>query len=97
MTALRVCAVGAGYFAQFHFDAWRRIASTELCAVVDRDAQRAEATGAPAHATLAEAAEAVRPDIIDLIVQRKNKLLLQQSSTTTTTTPTPPANATVLA
>lgn len=34
---LRVALVGAGYFAQFHLDAWRRMHGASLVAVCDRD------------------------------------------------------------
>ena len=40
---LRVAVVGAGYFAQFHLDAWERLAAAglvELVAIVDADADR---------------------------------------------------------
>ena len=43
---LRVAVVGAGYFSQFHYDAWSRIEGVELVALVDPDAERAEATAA---------------------------------------------------
>ena len=45
---LRVAVIGAGYFAQFHHDAWRRIDRAELVAVADTDVAKAEASGAAA-------------------------------------------------
>lgn len=36
MTSLRGAVIGAGYFSQFHFDAWARIEGCEIVAVCDR-------------------------------------------------------------
>lgn len=38
----RVAVVGAGFFSQFHLDAWVRLDTVELVAVADRDAAKAE-------------------------------------------------------
>ncbi len=74
-TRARVAVVGAGYFSQFHYNAWRRLheaGRVELAAVCDRDGERARAVAAShgiAHhftdlqALLAE----VRPDVVDLV------------------------------
>ena len=45
----RLCVVGAGYFAQFHLEAWSRLEAegrVEVLGVCDRDAGRAEAAAA---------------------------------------------------
>jgi len=42
MKPLRGLCIGAGYFSQFHLDAWRRIPEVEIVAVCDADADRAE-------------------------------------------------------
>ena len=39
---LRGVAIGAGYFASFHYDAWARIPDVEIVAVHDLDASRAQ-------------------------------------------------------
>jgi predicted dehydrogenase len=65
---LKVACVGAGYFSQFHFDGWRRIATTELVGVTNRDRAKAEATGLPVYDSLAEMLEQTSPDILDIIV-----------------------------
>lgn len=69
---MRVATIGAGYFSQFHHEAWARLPSTVLAAVCDRDeaaaCNMAEAHGA--HAIYTDAAQmldAVRPDIVDII------------------------------
>ena len=41
---LRVAGVGAGYFAQFHYEAWKRIEEIELVGVCDLDSEKAEQT-----------------------------------------------------
>lgn len=37
---IRVGVAGAGYFAQFHYDAWHRMSDAQLVATVDRDATK---------------------------------------------------------
>tara|TARA_R110002012_G_scaffold176937_4_gene341822 strand:- start:62 stop:1063 length:1002 start_codon:yes stop_codon:yes gene_type:complete len=58
---LRVGMVGAGYFAQFHRNAWTRIAGVELVAICDRDPAK---TPDYPDATAMLAAEAL--DILDI-------------------------------
>jgi predicted dehydrogenase len=70
--ALRGVAVGAGYFSQFHYDAWTRTAGAELVALCDRDSSRAEDVarrfGVPkTYADVATMLDAERPDFLDLI------------------------------
>ena len=70
--ALKVAGIGAGYFAQYHYDAWQRIDEIELVAVCDRDASRAQSTaerhGIPAVFTDVEAMiREIQPDILDII------------------------------
>jgi predicted dehydrogenase/kynurenine formamidase len=43
MKRWRGLAIGAGYFSQFHFDAWRRMEDVEIVAVCDLDADKARA------------------------------------------------------
>src|SRR5688572_23600515 len=69
---LRGVIVGAGYFSQFHFDAWGRIADAELTAVCDVDEERARAASkAYGVARVFRDAEAMfdaeRPDFVDII------------------------------
>ena len=67
-----VAVVGAGYFSQFHYEAWQRIPETRLCALAEPDAARAcdvaKRFSVPKvcdtlDALLAEAA----PDIVDIV------------------------------
>ena len=57
----RVGVLGAGYFAQFHIDAWRRLAGATLAGVADAD----PAKGAD-YPDLTRLIEGARPDIIDI-------------------------------
>jgi predicted dehydrogenase len=65
---LRVACLGAGYFAGFHVDGWRRIAGVALVGVADHVPDRARATGAPAYQGLDALLADARPDILDIIV-----------------------------
>lgn len=84
MKPLSGVCVGAGYFARFHFDAWRRMEGVRIAAVCDRDASRAqeaaEVVGAESWFTsLAEALEAVEPDFVDLITPPPGRIELIQA------------------
>ncbi len=70
--ALRGVAVGAGYFSQFHYEAWTRVSGAELVALCNRDQPRAHAVaeqfGVPKiYADVAAMLDAERPDFIDII------------------------------
>lgn len=72
MAELKVCTIGAGYFARFHHEAWAEEPRTRLAAVCDADRERAEAFarqyGAGAAYTDAAAMIAAeRPDLVDII------------------------------
>ena len=62
----RVAVIGAGYFAAFHHDAWRRLPRAQLVGVMDREIEKARATGAPAFADAAQMLRETRPDIVDI-------------------------------
>ena len=72
---LRVALAGAGYFARFHVDGWRRNPDVELAAIADPDTARAaqlveDVTGNAHAISVFEDAGAmlgtVRPDIFDI-------------------------------
>ena len=67
--AFSVACLGAGYFSQFHYDAWRRIDGARLTGAADLDLPRAAATGAPAFAGLSAMLDAGAPDILDIITK----------------------------
>ena len=68
---LRGALVGAGYFSQFHLDAWRRMANAELVAICDTTVARAReasaASGVPnSYADAAEMMARERLDFLDI-------------------------------
>lgn len=65
---IRVGCLGAGYFSQFHLEAWRNIAGVALVGVADHDTARARATGAPVHADLDALLDEGELDVLDIIV-----------------------------
>lgn len=64
---VRVACLGAGYFAQFHHDAWSRIKDAKLVGVGDRDLQRAKATGVAAFSDIQSMLDETRPDLLDIV------------------------------
>jgi predicted dehydrogenase len=69
---LRGVAIGAGYFSQFHYDAWQRHPDVELVALCNRDRTRGQqmATrfGVPTvYTNPAEMLDRERPDFVDII------------------------------
>jgi D-apiose dehydrogenase len=72
MKPLTGVCVGAGYFSQFHFDAWQRIPEAEIVAFCDCDPAKAAELGqrfAPArsYTDYREMLDRERPDFIDVI------------------------------
>ena len=43
---LKIACIGTGYFAQFHLEAWKRIAAVDLVAVCDQDEKKAREAAA---------------------------------------------------
>ena len=72
--SLRVASYGAGYFSQFHFDAWERIKEAELVAIANRNIERAKEFGYPAYADLSSMLQAEAPDILDIITPPETHL-----------------------
>eukprot|EP00035_Acanthoeca_spectabilis_P016602 m.342335 g.342335 ORF g.342335 m.342335 type:complete len:667 (+) comp16547_c1_seq3:353-2353(+) len=69
---LTVATVGAGYFAQFHLEAWKRIEDVDLVAVCDHDEDKLQ-EAATKHGVkktfnnVAEMLTQMKPDIFDII------------------------------
>jgi D-apiose dehydrogenase len=85
MTRLRGICVGAGYFSQFHLDAWKRIEDVEIVAVCDLDEARARAAaercGIP-HAAkdLQQALKRSPVDFVDIITPpATHRALIEQA------------------
>lgn len=71
---LKIACIGAGYFSQFHYAAWRRIENVELIASVDESLESAAATQLAAFTTFDEMLSEVRPDIVDIITPSTSHL-----------------------
>ncbi len=78
--ALRVACLGAGYFSQFHYEAWVRLPDVTLIGAADLDLGRARATGAPAYAGLDAMLAADVPDILDIITKPPTHLAAIRSA-----------------
>ena len=65
--ALRVACLGAGYFARFHYDAWRQLPRVRLVGACDRDIEKAKATGLPSFDGLETMLKMARPNLLDII------------------------------
>lgn len=81
MNSLKGVAVGAGYFSQFHFDAWSRIEGVQLAAVCDVNseiaAQAAAKYGiAQTYDDYATMLDAEQPDFVDIITRPDSHLAL---------------------
>jgi len=78
---MKVCVVGAGYYAQFQLAAWARIRGVELAAIADPDgAKAAMAVGQwPQVEVFGNAADMVRhcrPDVLDIVTPEATHLEL---------------------
>lgn len=72
MTSLRVAAVGAGYFSQFHYLGWKNIKDAACVALADRDLSKgremAQRFGVPqVYERIETMLDEVRPDLLDII------------------------------
>jgi len=81
MNSLKGVAVGAGYFSQFHFDAWSRIEGVQLAAVCDVNseisAQAAAEYGiAQTYDDYATMLNSEQPDFVDIITRPDSHLAL---------------------
>ncbi|MEM7558758.1 MAG: Gfo/Idh/MocA family oxidoreductase [Planctomycetota bacterium] len=85
MSKLKGVAVGAGYFSQFHFDAWNRIEDVELTAVCDVDFGLADEAKGKYRMELAyrdfdEMLDREKPDFVDIITRPDSHLELVQKA-----------------
>lgn len=62
----RIACLGAGYFAQFHHEAWQRNPRAELVAVCDLDRDKAHSSGAASYTDLDQMLGQKSPDILDI-------------------------------
>ena len=79
----KVVLVGAGYFAQYHVDAWKRLRDVDLVAIADSDVTRADSFaqqfGVPRHYQSVERMlDAEQPDLMDIVTRPEAHLQLVQ-------------------
>ena len=82
---LRVAVAGSGYFSQFHYDAWSRIAETRVVALASMDresaAAQAEAFGVPqTYGEVGAMLDRERPDLLDIITPPETHLALVRAA-----------------
>jgi predicted dehydrogenase len=65
--SIKVACAGAGYFGQFHYDAWRRIDGVQIVAALALTREDAAKTGHPAFDDLEAMLEQTRPDLLDIV------------------------------
>ena len=79
--SIRVALVGAGFFARFHLDAWRRLDSATLVAVCDRDPAAHVHVGSidetiPVYGELGAMLDAEKVDLVDVATPPDTHLAL---------------------
>jgi predicted dehydrogenase len=82
-TTLKGVSIGAGYFSQFHFDAWNRIPEVTLAAICDLDRSKAEAHMLKYgieyyYSDYREMIEKEQPDFVDIITPPSTHLPVVQ-------------------
>ncbi len=81
MSVLRGVGVGAGYFSQFHYEAWNRMPDVAIVALAEVDAERGQTAqeqyGIPnLYADVQAMLKAEQPDFIDIITPPATHLAL---------------------
>ncbi|CAM3429163.1 Gfo/Idh/MocA family protein [Zobellia roscoffensis] len=81
MAQLKGVCIGAGYFGQFHFEAWQRIDEVEIVGVCDAVKERAEEIVKTygfkkAYANVEEMFRLEKPDFVDIITPPESHLEL---------------------
>lgn len=69
---LRIAVVGAGYFAQFHYDAWSRMPEVEVVAACDHDTKKASETAETfsipqVFDSIQTLLNTIKPDLVDIV------------------------------
>ncbi len=82
-TELKCAVAGAGFFAQFHADGWRRTAGVRMAAVADPDEGRknsfADQWSIPqVYASVEEMLDHEKPDFLDIVTRPESHLSLTE-------------------
>lgn len=85
MDPLRGVVVGAGYFSQFHLDAWSRLDSVDITTICDLNLDQAKrAAGqwnvATCYTDFTEALDREKPDFVDVVTRPDSHLMLVQEA-----------------
>ena len=85
MKCFRGVAIGAGYFSQFHFDAWSRMSNVELVAICDTDRDRANDASAKygipnCYSEFGAMLSTEKPDFVDIITRPDSHLDLTRQA-----------------
>jgi len=64
---LKIACYGAGYFSQFHFDAWDRIEGAKLIGIANRSVDKIPDLGVEKFSDVEAMLAATNPDILDII------------------------------
>ena len=85
MSDLKGVVVGAGYFSQFHFDAWSRLDKASITAVCDTNKSAAQVAGdtysiANRYTDFGEMLDREKPDFVDIITRPDSHLELVQQA-----------------
>lgn len=64
---IKVACVGAGYFSQFHYDAWDRIAEAEVVGAMDQEIESARQVCESAYDDFGQMLRQTRPELVDII------------------------------
>ncbi len=80
---LRGVGIGAGYFSQFHYEAWSRMPEVEMVAICDLDQAKASAMAAQhqiprTYSDIAEMLDVEKPDFVDIITRPDSHLACVQ-------------------
>jgi len=73
---LKIACVGAGYFSQFHYDAWSRISSAQVVGAADRNLETARNRCQRAYDDVDRMLDETSPDIVDIITPPETHLEL---------------------
>lgn len=82
---LKGVAIGAGYFSQFHFDAWSRLENVEFAAICDMEPLKSQSAAAEysvprSYSDFGEMLEVEKPDFVDIITRPDSHLPLTQQA-----------------
>lgn len=80
---IKIVCIGAGYFAPFHVEAWRRIPEVALLAICDMDQDKAQALATQyrvpyVYSDVKKMLEDLQPDVVDIITPPSTHLELCQ-------------------